>query len=136
MRVLVATDTWRPQVNGVVRSLEALAAHAPSLGAKLSFLTPGHFRSVPLPGYPEIRLALASSRMVVRFLDERNPDYIHIATEGPVGRAVRKACLRQGWRFTTAYHTRFPEYVAHRLPIPKSVIYSQERHLLAATPLP
>lgn len=124
MRILVATDAWRPQINGVVRSLEAMAAHAPGLGAELSFLTPDHFRSVPLPCYPEIRLALASSRMVSRFLDDHNPDYIHIATEGPVGLATRRSCLRQGRHFTTAYHTRFPEYVAQRLPIPKRLVYA------------
>jgi glycosyltransferase involved in cell wall biosynthesis len=123
IRILVATDTWRPQINGVVRSLEAVAAHAPSLGAEVSFLTPDHFHSVPLPSYPEIRLALATARMVTRYLEEHPPDYIHIATEGPVGHAMRKACLRQGRRFTTAYHTRFPEYIAQRLPVPVSIVY-------------
>lgn len=108
IRILVATDTWRPQINGVVRSLEAVAAHAPSLGAEVSFLTPDHFKSVPLPSYPEIFLALASTRMVTRFLEEHNPDYIHIATEGPIGHAMRKACLRQGRRFTTAYPYSLP----------------------------
>jgi glycosyltransferase involved in cell wall biosynthesis len=132
MRVLVATDAWHPQINGVVRSLEAIAAEAPGFGAAVSFLTPDLFRTVPMPGYPEIRLALASSRKVIRFLEKHDPDYIHIATEGPVGHAMRKACLEQGRRFTTAYHTRFPEYVARRLAIPERFIYRLLRRFHSA----
>jgi glycosyltransferase involved in cell wall biosynthesis len=141
MLILVATDAWRPQVNGVVRSLEAMAAHAPALGAELMFLAPDLFRSVPLPGYPEIRLALATRRKVARLIRERQPDYIHIATEGPIGLATRAACRREGRRFTTAYHTRFPEYISRRLPIPEGLVYRLLRRfhrasarILVATP--
>jgi glycosyltransferase involved in cell wall biosynthesis len=123
MRILVATDAWKPQINGVVRSLEAMAAHAPALGADLTFISPDMFRSVPMPGYPEIRLAFASARKVARLIAAHDPDYIHIATEGPVGLAARAACRRQGRRFTTAYHTRFPEYIATRAPIPEGLVY-------------
>ena len=141
MHILVATDAWRPQVNGVVRSLEAMAAHAPPLGAELSFVTPDLFRSVPLPGYPEIRLALVTRRKVARLIRERQPNYIHIATEGPIGLATRAACRREGRRFTTAYHTRYPEYISSRLPVPESVVYRLLRRfhrasacILVATP--
>jgi glycosyltransferase involved in cell wall biosynthesis len=133
MRILVATDTWRPQVNGVVRSLEALAAHAPPLGAKLTLLSPNDFRSIPMPGYREIRLAFATPRKVARVIREHEPDYIHIATEGPVGLATRAACLREGRHFTTAYHTRFPEYASSRLPVPESIVYGLLRRFHRAS---
>jgi glycosyltransferase involved in cell wall biosynthesis len=123
MRILVATDAWKPQVNGVVRSLEAIAAHAPALGAELTFLAPDRFRSVAMPSYPEIRLAFATRRKIARIIGQHEPDYIHIATEGPVGWATRAACLRHGRRFTTAYHTRYPEYISSRLPVPEGLIH-------------
>ena len=123
MRVLVATDAWHPQINGVVRSLEHMAAEAPAFGAQLSFLTPEGFRTVPLPTYPEIRLALIGRRAAARAIRDFDPDHIHIATEGPIGFAARAACLREGRAFTTAYHTRYPEYVAKRVPIPESWPY-------------
>ena len=133
MRILVATDAWRPQVNGVVRSLEALVAHAPQHGAKLTLLAPHEFRSIPMPGYPEIRLAFATARKVARVIREHGPDYIHIATEGPVGLATRAACLREGRHFTTAYHTRYPEYVSRRLPVPESIVYGLLRRFHRAS---
>lgn len=123
MRLLVATDAWHPQINGVVRSLEYMAAEAPAFGAELSFVTPGMFRSLPLPTYPEIRLSLAMPNRVSRIIDEARPTHIHIATEGPVGLAVRFACRWQGRSFTTSYHTRFPEYVSARAPIPEEWSY-------------
>ncbi|HZH50905.1 MAG TPA: glycosyltransferase family 1 protein [Microvirga sp.] len=123
MRLLVASDAWHPQINGVVRSLEHMAAQAPEFGAEIVFLTPERFRSLPMPTYPEIRLALASPAQVARILDEVRPTHIHIATEGPVGLATRAACRRQGMSFTTSYHTRFPEYVAARTPIPEAWSY-------------
>lgn len=123
MRVLVATDAWLPQVNGVVRSLEAMAEHGRRLGAELTFLGPDRFRSMPMPGYPEIRLAFARRGAVARLMRDAGADYVHIATEGPIGFAARAACLREGWPFTTAYHTRFPEYVSRRLPVPEGLVY-------------
>ncbi len=123
MRVLIATDAWRPQINGVVRSLEHMAEEAPRFGAEVAFLTPERFRSFPMPTYPEIRLSLARPGAMARVLDEVRPSHIHIATEGPIGLAMRLACSRQGRPFTTSYHTRFPEYVAARTPIPESWSY-------------
>ncbi len=124
MRILVATDAYRPQVNGVVRSLDALAASAPNLGAQVDFLTPALFPTVPLPTYREIRLALASEGAVARHIAARAVDHVHIATEGPVGLAVRRYCLKRGLPFTTSYHTRFPEYVAARSPVPARLTYA------------
>jgi glycosyltransferase involved in cell wall biosynthesis len=123
MRLLIATDAWHPQINGVVRSLEHMAAEAPAFGAEVSFLTPDGFRSVPMPGYGEIRLALAGTRKVARPYEEFGPTHVHIATEGPIGLAARRLCLREGRPFTTSYHTRFPEYVAARVPVPEEWTY-------------
>lgn len=124
MRLLVATDAWDPQVNGVVRSLQETARALEGLGVATEFLTPERFRTVPLPSYPEIRLALATSREVARILARGRVDSIHIATEGPIGIATRAACLRLGLAFTTSYHTRFPEYLRARAPIPLAWSYA------------
>ncbi|WP_349367456.1 glycosyltransferase family 1 protein [Salinarimonas sp.] len=123
MRLLVATDAWRPQINGVVRSLEYMAELAPEFGAEVSLVTPSDFRSVPMPTYPEIRLALARPRAIARRIEELAPTHIHIATEGPIGIGARKICLAHGFPYTTSYHTRFPEYVAARAPVPERWIY-------------
>ncbi len=128
MRVLVATDAWHPQVNGVVRTYERIALEAPKLGFELSFLTPLPFRSLPCPTYPEIRLALAGPRAVARHIEAARPDFIHIATEGPLGLMTRRYCRKRRLPFTTSYHTRFPEAVAARLPIiPEAWCYAAQR---------
>ncbi len=132
MRILVATDAARPQVNGVVRSYEQLAEAAAAIGEEILFLGPGGFRTVPLPTYAEIRLAFASVRGIARrigdFERDGGPiDHIHVATEGPVGHAARRFCLRNDLPFTTSYHTRFPEYVAARSPIPAALSYAYLR---------
>ncbi len=124
IRLLIATDAWRPQVNGVVRSIERMVDELPRLGAEVSVLSPGMFTTVPLPSYPEIRLAIARQATFARHIEALKPDAIHIATEGPVGFAVRKWCLRNRRRFTTSYHTRFPEYIAKRVPIPLAATYA------------
>ncbi len=124
MRVLIATDAWHPQVNGVVRSLEHTAFHAAALGAEIRFLTPADFRTVPMPTYPEIRLALTTSGMVGRRIREVAPDFVHIATEGPIGLMTRSSCLARRQPFTTSYHTRFPEYLAARAPVPQRLSYA------------
>ncbi|MXQ10031.1 glycosyltransferase family 4 protein [Microvirga makkahensis] len=124
MRVLIVTDAWRPQVNGVVRSLEYMAEHGPSFGAEVLFLTPEGFRSVPMPTYPDIRLSLAGPVRVGRIIAEAVPDHVHIATEGPLGWSARIACRRQRRGYTTSYHTRFPEYLAARLPVPEACSYA------------
>jgi glycosyltransferase involved in cell wall biosynthesis len=126
MRVLVATDAWHPQVNGVVRSLEALVREAPAHGAHIEILSHKGFKTMALPGYSEIQLAIAPmirpSTIAAR-IRAIDPDYVHIATEGPIGRAVRLYCLKHGKAFTTSYHTKFPEYVAARAPVPESWTY-------------
>jgi len=117
MKILVATDAWHPQVNGVVRTLSHVAREARGLGAEIKFLAPSEFCTVPMPSYPEIRLSLVSAGMVERRLDVIKPDAIHIATEGPLGHAMRRVCLRRGLPFTTSFHTRFPDYIAERVPL-------------------
>ena len=119
MKVLVATDAWHPQVNGVVHTLGHVAREGRALGAELEFLSPDQFWTLPMPSYPEIRLALVGQRDVERLLDAIRPDAVHIATEGPIGHATRRACLRRGSPFTTSFHTRFPDYLAERLPVPE-----------------
>ena len=140
-RILVATDAWRPQVNGVVRSLEALAQEAPHHGTELVFLTPEGFPSIPMPTYPDIRLAFALTRQIAARIEGARPHAIHIATEGPIGHAVRRYCMRHGLRFTTCYHTRYPEYIAARWPVPLALSYAVMRRFhnaghgtMAATP--
>jgi glycosyltransferase involved in cell wall biosynthesis len=123
MRVLVATDAWHPQVNGVVRTLSTLAATAPRLGADVSFLTHEGFRTFPLPTYADIRCALPSPWTIAKRIDAVRPDAIHIATEGTIGHVVRRYCIRNGIAFTTSFHTRLPEYVAARAPIPESLVW-------------
>ena len=118
MKVLVATDAWHPQVNGVVRTLARIADEAPALGATIEFLTPDLFWNVPLPIYPEIQLALPRARAIEQRIAAIAPDAIHVATEGPLGYAVRRYCRDHRWSFTTSFHTRFPEYIAGRLPVP------------------
>ncbi|MGC2341751.1 MAG: glycosyltransferase, partial [Methyloceanibacter sp.] len=109
MRVLVATDAWHPQVNGVVRTYERLAVEADKLGFEIVFLAPPAFRTLPCPTYPEIRLSLAGPRAIAAHIAKAKPDFIHIATEGPIGLMTRRYCRKNKWPFTTSYHTRFPE---------------------------
>ncbi len=132
MRILIATDAWRPQVNGVVRTLTSLARSAPALGADIEFLTPDGFPSVGVPTYPGLRIALPNRREIARRIEAAAPDAIHIATEGPIGWAVRAYCRRRKLAFTTSYTTRFPEYIAVRSPIPASVSYAVLRRFHAA----
>ena len=127
MRVLIATDAWHPQVNGVVRTLTSLARAAKGLGVDIEFLSPDGFRTFPLPTYPGLRLALPPRSRIAQRIAESNPDAIHIATEGPIGHAVRAYCVKRGLPFTTSYTTRFPEYISARVPIPESWIYAALR---------
>lgn len=124
MRLLISTDAWAPQVNGVVRTLETLEKQLVKLGHEVLFVTPDGFRTVPMPTYPEIRLALFARRAVGRVIDKFRPDAIHIATEGPLGLATRRNCLRRGISFTTSFHTRFPEYIHARFGVPTSWPYA------------
>src|SRR5712691_1079929 len=133
MKILVATDAWHPQVNGVVRTLTSLARNASVLDADIGFLTPDGFPSMALPTYPGLRIALPNRREIARRIEQAAPDAIHIATEGPVGWAVRAYCRRRNISFTTSYTTRFPEYVEVRTMIPASVGYAVLRHFHAAS---
>jgi len=132
MRVLIATDAWHPQVNGVVRTLTSLAAAAKALGVSIEFLTPEGFPSVALPTYANLRLALPNGTEIARRIEAANPDAIHIATEGPIGFLVRAYCRQRGRPFTTSYTTCFPEYIAARAPIPESWSYAVLRRFHAA----
>src|SRR5207247_7551771 len=121
-----------PQVNGVVRTLTSLARSASALGAEIDFLTPDGFPSFGVPTYPGLRLALPNRREVAARIEAVSPDAIHIATEGPIGWAVRAYCRRRKLAFTTSYTTRFPEYVAVRTMIPASFGYALLRHFHSA----
>jgi glycosyltransferase involved in cell wall biosynthesis len=132
MKVLVATDAWRPQVNGVVRTLGSLARAAGKLGVDVEFLSPDGFWTFPVPTYPGLRLALPGRKKIAERVEAAKPDAIHIATEGPIGHAVRAYCMRIGRPFTTSYTTRFPEYISARSPIPAQWIYNVLRRFHAA----
>ena len=123
MRILIVTDAWEPQVNGVVRTIKSTRAELQKMGHEVGLLTPLDFRTVPCPTYPDIRLSLLPGRKARRRIAAFSPQAIHIATEGPLGLAARDYALRQGVPFTTAYHTRFPEYVRARTALPLSVTY-------------
>ncbi len=127
MKIAIVTDAWKPQVNGVITTLvntgECLAAD----GHDVHFITPLDFVRTPCPTYPEIRLSLFPKRKVARMLDELQPDRIHVATEGPLGLAARRYCIKRKLFFTTSYHTRFPQYVRARFPIPLSWSYGYMR---------
>lgn len=118
------TDAWQPQVNGVVRTLGNTRSHLQDMGVEVEMLTPQAFKTLPCPTYPEIRLSLTTAARVQAMIEAINPDALHIATEGPLGWAARKAALRNGWAFTTAYHTRFPEYVKARIGVPLAWSYA------------
>ena len=127
MKILIITDAWHPQVNGVVRTLEMLANELVRSGHELAMVTPLDYRTLPMPGYAEIRLSLALPRSIRARIENFQPDRIHIATEGPLGFAGRKACLQMGLAFTTSYHTRFPEYLRARAPVPLRWTYAMLR---------
>lgn len=132
MRILVATDAWHPQVNGVVRTLTSLARAASVLGEEIEFLTPEGFPSFGVPTYPGLRVAWPNRREIAKRIEAAAPDAVHIATEGPIGWSVRAYCRRRKLAFTTSYTTRFPEYVSVRTGIPDAVGYAVLRHFHAA----
>ncbi|ESR24235.1 glycosyltransferase family 4 protein [Lutibaculum baratangense] len=123
-RLMIVTDAWHPQINGVVRVLEQLRRELPPFGIEVEMLSPDGFRSVPLPTYSEIRLVISRPSAIARRIEGFAPDFIHIATEGPLGTMARQWCLKNRKGFTTSFHTRFPEYLAARLPVPVSVSYA------------
>jgi glycosyltransferase involved in cell wall biosynthesis len=141
MRILVATDAWHPQVNGVVRTLTMVAEAAKAFDVEVGFLTPQSFRTFAMPGYRDLRLALPYQAKIAQLIADARPDSIHIATEGPIGLSVRRYCRKRRLPFTTSFHTRFPEYISARLPIPESWIWNVLRQfhgssqaVMAATP--
>ena len=120
MKIALATDAWRPQVNGVVRALTTTTEHLRARGHDVMVIEPSRFWTMACPTYPEIRLALACAASVHRLLDEDVPDAVHVATEGPIGWAARSWCLKRGRPFTTSFHTRFPDYLSVRSGVPPS----------------
>jgi len=141
MRILLATDAWEPQVNGVVRTLTRVIAELRDMGEEVEVISPDQFPNIPMPTYPEIKLALGAYDQVQERFKAFEPEAIHIATEGPLGLAARRICLEWKLPFTTSYHTRFPEYVSARLPVPVSAGYAYMKwfhrpsgRLMVATP--
>ncbi|MCP5201729.1 MAG: glycosyltransferase family 1 protein [Gammaproteobacteria bacterium] len=132
MRIAIVTDAWHPQVNGVVRTLSTTAEYLGRAGHEVLVITPGDFRTVPCPTYPEIRLALWPGRGVASRLEAFAPDAVHVATEGPLGMAARAWCRRRGRGFTTSFHTQFPEYIRLRAPLPLDWSYAWLRRFHAA----
>ena len=127
MRILLASDAWEPQINGVVRTLQKLREIGPSLGMDLHYVTPDRFHSIPMPGYPEIRLAVMHPGAFAAEYERIRPDVIHVATEGPIGLAARQMALNKRMTLTTSYHTRFPEYLHARAPVPVDWSYAMLR---------
>ena len=141
MKIMIVSDAWEPQVNGVVRTLKMTRRELERAGHCVDIVSPLGFRSWPCPTYPEISLALTTTRAIERRIDEFAPDCLHLATEGPLGWLARGVARRRGWPFTTAYHSRFPEYVAARFAVPTRWTYALLRrfhnaacHTLAPTP--
>ena len=141
MRILLATDAWEPQVNGVVRTLSRTIAECREMGHEVEVISPDGFKTMPLPTYPEIKIAVGCQEAVKELFKSFEPEAIHIATEGPIGLAARRACMEWKLPFTTSYHTRFPEYVSARLPLPLTAGYAYMRwfhgpsgRLMVATP--
>lgn len=132
MRLTLVTDAWRPQVNGVVTTLQHTVATLRASEVEVDVITPEGMATWPCPSYPEIRLALFAGSRVRQRLHAHSPDAVHIATEGPLGVAAHRACRDWGWRFTTSYHTRFPEYLSARWPIPESWTYAWLRRFHGA----
>src|SRR5215813_1654634 len=124
LKILIVTDAWKPQVNGVVRTLEVLGEDLTALGHTVRYATPEGRFTVGLPTYPEIRLALFPRARLEQEIRDFAPDAVHIATEGTLGMSARAICLKHGIAFSTSFHTRFPEYVRARFPlIPESLVY-------------
>ena len=140
-RIAIVTDAWEPQVNGVVRTIQAVTRVLEAEGHHIRIISPDLFYSLPCPTYPEIRLAIARVGSVGALLEEFRPNAIHLATEGPLCVAARRWCLRHRMPFTTAYHTQFPDYVSARSGVPAEWVWryikwfhAPAQAILAATP--
>jgi glycosyltransferase involved in cell wall biosynthesis len=132
LKITIASDAWEPQTNGVVTTLKATIERLGRLGHEVRVISPQGLLSIPAPSYPEIRLAIAPGFHIAREIKAFRPNAIHIATEGPIGLSMRRYCRRHGMPFTTAYHTRYPEYLNARWPIPISVSYAWLRRFHGA----
>lgn len=130
-RVAIVTDAWHPQVNGVVRTLSMTCQGLGTAGYRAAVFGPDRYRTIPCPGYASIRVAVGAGPALRAQLAAFAPQAVHIATEGPLGLAARAYCLKRGWRFTTAYHTRFPEYVHARCGVPLAWTYAALRRFHA-----
>ncbi len=142
MKILIVTDAWEPQVNGVVRTLTSTVRELKLMGHQVDMITPLEFTTVPCPTYPEINLSLFPGSKVNQRIRDFAPDALHIATEGPLGLAARRYAIRHNLPFTTAYHTRFPEYVHARFGVPLTWTYrflrwfhSPAKAVMAPTPV-
>ena len=131
MKLVIVTDAWAPQTNGVVTTLTNTVEHLAEMGHEVIPITPEGFRTIPCPGYKEIRLSMRCRRMVARMLDAAAPDTVHIATEGPLGMAARAWCRDNDFPFVTSLHTRFPEYIRMRAPVPLALSYGWLRRFHA-----
>lgn len=127
MRLLIVSDAWYPQINGVVRTLDTTRQYLAAAGHQVEVIGPDRFRTVPTPGYAEIRLAVKPKRKLRHLVDGFAPEAVHIATEGPIGWAMRSIALARGWPFTTSFHTQFPEYVWLRTRAPLTWSYALMR---------
>lgn len=125
-RILLVSDAWHPQISGVVTTMQAIVTELEAAGMVVEVIHPNDYDTFPMPTYPDIPLVWRAKGLKKRVLDFA-PHYVHLATEGPLGWKVRKICLAQNWPFTTAYHTRFPEYIHERFPIPVSWGYAVMR---------
>ena len=132
MKLLIATDAWAPQVNGVVQTLASTISELKRRGTSVQLISPELFPSAALPGYHEIRMAWPRLSIIREVIRSFAPDHVHIATEGPIGWAMRRICLQQNLGFTTSYHTRFPEYLRARLPVPLTLSYKALRRFHGA----
>jgi glycosyltransferase involved in cell wall biosynthesis len=127
MRILIATDAWRPQINGVVRTYENLRRCLEVSGHPVTIISPLNFATLPCPGYREIRLAIPNLAAIAEAILRSGIEHVHIATEGPIGWATRAICLRHNLRFTTSFHTRFPEYLETYIGLPASISYRVQK---------
>lgn len=140
MRVQIISDAWHPQVNGVVRTVEYIVEESKKLGHEVDLITSEGLKTYPLPKYAEIKLAPFAGKYVAERIKSFNPECLHISTEGPLGIAARKYCIKNNIEFTTCYHTNYPEYFKTMFYFPESITYAMMRwfhkpakHVLATT---
>lgn len=133
MKIVLVTDAWFPQINGVVRTWSIVVDELTRMGHQVVTITPDQFVSLPCPGEPEIRLALTTLGAIGRMIADARPEAIHIATEGPLGSAARRYCVRRDLAFSTSYHTHFPQYLKMRLGVPSRLTFAVIRRFHAAS---